>query len=90
MPKLTLLPHDFNQHPGIYLTALLLAVIAIVYIGIMQPVLQRPVAVGSYDECTHVPSSIIQEKYPAVCVTTDGQQFVQPTPQVSPSATLAD
>ena len=90
MPKLTLLPQDFNQHPGIYLTALMLAVIAVAYLIIMSPILGRPMAVSNYDECVSLPNSVIQEKYPAVCVTADGQQFTQPTPQASPSGAITN
>ena len=90
MSKLTLLPQDFNQHPGIYLTALMLAVVAVAYIVIMSPILHQPIAVSSYDECISLPDSVIQEKYPAVCVTSDGQQFTQPIPQASPSGAVTN
>lgn len=90
MSKLTLLPQDFNRHPGIYLTALMLAVVAVAYIAIMSPILSRPIAVSNYDECISLSNSVIQEKYPAVCVTADGQQFTQPTPQASSSGTTTN
>ena len=75
-----LLPADFNQHPGIYLTATLLVVIAAVFVLNMSPILRQPIAVATFDECSRLPDSLIQEKYPAVCVTSDGQHFIQPTP----------
>jgi len=78
--EISLLPPDFNQHPGIYLTASLLVVIAAVFVLNMRPVLQQPIAVTTYEECTNLPNSLIQERYPSVCVTEDGQQFIQPTP----------
>lgn len=35
-------------------------------------------AVSSYEECTTSRGSIIQESYPATCITRDGKRFIQP------------
>lgn len=32
----------------------------------------------SYEECTMAKGSVIQESYPATCITKSGQRFVQP------------
>lgn len=32
----------------------------------------------NYDECTKTRGSIIRESYPAVCVTKDNKEFIQP------------
>lgn len=93
MKNIKLLPDDFSQHRGIYATAVFLAVIGVVFVLSYTPILNQPIAVSNYDECTKLASSTIQESYPTVCVTEDGQRFVQPTPtqlaptQSSPSAT---
>ena len=85
MNKFSLLPKDFHQYSGIYLTAILLVIVAGVFLLVMQPILQQPLAVSSYSQCIHLDGSIIQESYPSVCITEDGQRFVQPTPQASQS-----
>lgn len=90
MAKVTLLPHDFNQHPGIYLAALMLATVSVTYLFIMSPILNKPVAISNYDECVKLSDSVIQEKYPPVCVTGDGQQFTQPIQETTPSASQAN
>ena len=45
----------------------------------------------TYEECASLPNSIIQESYPATCVTADGQRFVQPisTSTALPTETAA-
>lgn len=83
--SLPLLPEDFNQHRGIYATATFLVVISAVFALSYLPKLQAPIQLQSYEECVKQPKSVIQEKYPAVCVTEDGQQFTQPTPTPSAS-----
>jgi hypothetical protein len=32
----------------------------------------------SYEDCLKAPGSIVQESYPATCVTKDGNRFTQP------------
>lgn len=58
-----------------------------------------PARILSYDDCAKRKGSIVQERYPAVCVTREGLRFVQPvifvttTPRLSPDlgkATLTE
>lgn len=37
----------------------------------------KPYQLNSFDECVGLRGSKIQKSYPAVCVTTDGQRFIQ-------------
>lgn len=37
--------------------------------------------ITDYDSCITAPGSIIQESYPATCITRDGARFIQPIPQ---------
>ncbi len=52
-----------------------------------------PTPVLSYTDCTKQKGSVIQERYPATCITREGIQFVQPvifttaTPAPSPVRT---
>jgi ABC-type phosphate transport system substrate-binding protein len=48
--------------------------------------LNRPL-ITTFDECVAAQGSRVQESYPAVCVTTDGSQFVQPLNEVPTSIT---
>ena len=34
--------------------------------------------IASYEGCVQDSGSVIQETYPAVCVTSDGQRYIQP------------
>jgi hypothetical protein len=89
--KMKLLPDDFGQHPGIYLSATMLAIIAIIYIFSIYPLLQQPIA-STYEECVDQPDSKVMESYPSICITSDKQQFIQPTPTVqeaTPNASLS-
>lgn len=72
----------------------LLIVLAVLYIYlIFFGVEGRHQNVLSYEECLVTEGSLLQESYPATCVTRSGQQFVQPlTPEeaaqlVPPSST---
>lgn len=38
----------------------------------------KKVTITSYDECVAAKGSIIQESYPARCITADEQTFIQP------------
>ena len=47
--------------------------------------------ITTYEECVMMAGSRVQESYPAVCVTADGDQFVQPLNEVpvEPEVTTA-
>lgn len=40
---------------------------------------QNTAQINSYDQCVAVKGSQIEESYPAVCITTGGRRFIQPT-----------
>lgn len=40
--------------------------------------IDKEVPTSSYDSCVTQKDSILQESYPDVCVTRDGQRFVNP------------
>ena len=39
---------------------------------------QNTAQIDSYDQCVAATGSIVQESYPATCITTSGQRFIQP------------
>lgn len=55
------------------ITILLLLLGGSIYVGIAK---KKPMLVTSFEECASLSKSIIQESYPEVCVTPDGQSFV--------------
>jgi len=64
---------------GLGLTLFVLIVSALVgFLAYQNKKLKNlPPQVSSYDECANIEGSIIQESYPAICVTPDGRRFVQ-------------
>lgn len=74
------------------IVAIILLVMAVGAVGyfVYKNVLVKTQPITSYDECAKAKGSIIQETFPPVCVTKDGQRFVQevlptPTPDVTAS-----
>jgi hypothetical protein len=57
---------------------LLLAIIGAAAYLFFQNQSSPTVQPTSYEECTKAEGSVIQESYPATCVTKDGNRFVQP------------
>lgn len=43
-------------------------------------------SIDSYESCASSRGSLIQESYPATCVTRLGSHFIQPTPTATPQA----
>jgi|GEM_PF-981424 len=82
-------PVHHPSHMQGFAKALLLGVAIVITIaGVLFYALSRPTTSNDYDDCVNAPGSIVQESYPATCITKDGKSFIQPTPdntQSSPS-----
>lgn len=65
-----------------------LGILAVLMIGLRWWLAARTLPqVTSFEECSQLDGSVIQESYPEVCVTIDGQRLVAPTPEPLPSPT---
>lgn len=71
-----------NQLKFTRTTIFALLILGVAFIALILVVLIRPnlsdAKVVSYAECAKKPGSKIQESYPRVCVTEDGQRFTNP------------
>lgn len=48
---------------------------------------ESKITITNYDECANAAGSVIQESYPEVCVTKDGEQFVHEVEIITPTPT---
>jgi hypothetical protein len=72
-----------SQSPKILLFGVALLLIAIIgaaaYLFYQNQNKQAPQP-ASYEGCVNAEGSVIQESYPATCITKDGERFLQPLP----------
>ena len=67
-----------SAYTSFLLTFSLLIVLFVIAFFIAYRATNKPKSATTYEECIKSKGSIIRESYPAVCVTKNGQQFVQP------------
>ncbi len=72
------------------LSGILIGVLAARFLPLSSlPIIVPPASTPTtYDECLQDPGSVVQESYPATCVTAAGVHFIQPIPTASASADL--
>ena len=63
------------------LTALLMIFLFGAAFFIAYQKVNKPKLPQNYEDCTKSKGSIIRESYPAVCVTKDKKEFIQPIPE---------
>lgn len=66
------------------------------YVQIIETLTQTPqtqninTLATSYEECTNLEKSVIQESYPATCIDPQGNRFIQPTPIPTPNTSMTN
>lgn len=71
----------------------IIAAVIIIFLGVAIFYFKQSLAIkqiSGYEECIQAKGSLIQESYPAVCVTKSKQSFTQPISSPTPSPPLEE
>jgi len=83
-------PKSKNNFLMVVATILLIMAVGAIGYFVYKNLIAKSPAIASYEDCTKAKGSVIQESFPPVCVTKNGQRFVQevsPTPTPTPDIT---
>ncbi len=58
-------------------TILGILIITLLVLGLYPIINNKKITVSNFEECTLLPDSVIEESYPAVCITNSGEKYTQ-------------